>query len=88
MNLTKNEEGITLVALIIKIIVLLILAVVSIRAITGDNILGKSETAKEKYESTKSNELDILKDYENSIEPENLDVEKILNKAYIAEKIM
>ncbi len=85
-KLTKKEKGITLVALIITIIILLILAVISIRAITGDNILGKSEKAKEKYESAKSNELDILKDYENSIEPENLDVEKILNKAYIAEK--
>ena len=48
-KLTKNEKGITLVALIITIIVLLILAVVSIRAITGDNILGKAESAKGKY---------------------------------------
>ena len=82
-ELTKNEKGITLVALIITIIILLILAVVSIRAITGDNILGKSETAKEKYESAKSNELDILKDYENNIEPEKFDVQKVMNKAYV-----
>ena len=67
-NLTKNEKGITLVALIITIIILLILAVVSIREITGDNILGKSETAKEKYESAKNNELNVLKDYSNGIE--------------------
>ena len=84
-KLTKNEKGITLVALIITIIVLLILAVVSIRAITGDNILGKSETAKEKYESAKSNELDILKNYENNIGPEKVNIEKIMNKAYIHE---
>ncbi len=81
-KLTKNEKGITLVALIITIIILLILAVVSIRAITGDNILGKAETAKEKYESAKSNELDILKDYENNIGPEKVNIEKIINKAY------
>ena len=86
-KLTKNEKGITLVALIITIIVLLILAVISIRAITGDNILGKSETAKEKYESAKSNELDILKNYENNIEPEKLDVQKVKNKAYVWESM-
>ena len=67
-RLTKNEKGITLVALIITIIILLILAVVSIRAITGDNILGKAETAKEKYESANTNEIDILNDYSNGIE--------------------
>ncbi len=67
-KLTKNEKGITLVALIITIIILLILAVVSIRAITGDNILGKSETAKEKYESAKKDEADKLGNYANSIE--------------------
>ena len=67
-KLTKNEKGITLVALIITIIILLILAVVSIRAITGDNILGKSETAKEKYENAKSNELERLQEYSNEIE--------------------
>ena len=81
-KLTKNERGITLVALIITIIILLILAVVSIRAITGDNILGKAEAGKEKYESAKGNELDILKDYGNNIEPEKFDVQKILNKEY------
>ena len=33
----RNEKGITLVALVITIIVLLILATVSILALTGDN---------------------------------------------------
>ena len=55
-KLTKNEKGITLVALIITIIVLLILAVISIRAITGDNILGKSETAKGAYSEAEEKE--------------------------------
>ena len=84
-KLTKNEKGITLVALIITIIILLILAVVSIRAITGDNILGKAEKAKEKYESAKGNELNVLKDYSNNIEQEKLDTKKVLNKAYVSE---
>ena len=84
-ELTKNEKGITLVALIITIIILLILAVISIRAITGDNILGKAEKAKEKYENAKGNELDILKNYSNNIEQEKLDTKKVLNKAYVSE---
>ena len=57
----------------ITIIVLLILAVVSIRAITGDNILGKAETGKNKYEKARKNELGRLKEYEkefNSGSPE------------------
>ena len=70
---TKNEKGITLVALIITIIILLILAVISIRAITGDNILGKSETAKNKYIEAQEkeqiqlalNEWKIQKSYQN-----------------------
>ena len=81
-KLTKNEKGITLVALIITIIILLILAVISIRAITGDNILGKSETAKEKYTNAKNNELDTLKDYENNIGAKKLDIQKVIGKAY------
>ena len=67
-KLTKNEKGITLVALIITIIILLILAVVSIRAITGDNILGKAEAGKEKYESAKKEEEKTLGDYVDSMD--------------------
>lgn len=44
-----NERGITLIALVITIIVLIILASVSIAMLTGDNgILKKAITAKEK----------------------------------------
>ena len=84
-RLTKNEKGITLVALIITIIVLLILAVVSIRAITGDNILGKAETGKNKYEKARKDELDILKSYEKNIKFK-IEEEDILKKAYINEQ--
>lgn len=34
---SKNEEGITLIALVISVIVLIILASVSIAMLTGDN---------------------------------------------------
>ena len=44
---SKHESGITLIALIITIIVLLILAGVAIVTLTGDNgILGKASNAK------------------------------------------
>ena len=44
----RNKRGITLIALVITIIVLLILAAVSIQAITGENgIATKAKTAKE-----------------------------------------
>ncbi len=43
----KKQKGITLIALVITIIVLLILAGISIATLTGENgILGKAETAK------------------------------------------
>ena len=45
----KNTKGITLVALIITIIVLLILAMVSIRLIMNGGIIGKSEKATNDY---------------------------------------
>ena len=50
-KLRKCEKGITLIALVITIIVLLILAGISIAMLTGENgILNKGTTAKEKTE--------------------------------------
>ncbi len=49
-KLKESEKGITLIALVITIIVLLILAAVSIAMLTGENgILKKASTAKEKH---------------------------------------
>ena len=56
----KRNQGITLVALVVTIIVLLILAGISISMLTGQNgILNKSVEAKEKTES--GNELELVK---------------------------
>ena len=50
-KILKNEIGITLIALVITIIVLLILAGVSIATLTGENgVLTQAETAKEETE--------------------------------------
>lgn len=63
--LRKSEnanKGITLVALIITIIILLILAGVTILTLTGENgILGKSKTAKEETDEKAATEIMNLK---------------------------
>ncbi len=59
------EKGITLIALVITIIVLLILAGVSIVVLTGeDGILEKAKLAKERSEQAEKEENEILKQYE------------------------
>lgn len=50
MKKTKTNKGITLIALIITIIILLILAMVSIRLITNEGILTKTEVAVSRYD--------------------------------------
>ena len=57
IKLKENEEGITLIALVITIIVLLILAAVSIAMLTGENgILTKASTAGEKNKEAEAKE--------------------------------
>ena len=57
IKLKENEKGITLIALVITIIVLLILAAVSIAMLTGENgILKKASTAKEKHQISEAKE--------------------------------
>ena len=61
----KKNKGITLVALIITIIVLLILAGVSLSFVFNGGILDKSQQAVNEYENAANNESDILQ-YINS----------------------
>ena len=64
--LKRKEEGITLIALVITIIVLLILAGVSIAMLTGENgILTQAQRAKEETEEAQANEENILNSYED-----------------------
>lgn len=48
MRKTKEQKGITLVALVITIIILLILAAISIQALTGSGLFEKTKDAEEK----------------------------------------
>ena len=88
---TKEAKGITLIALVITIIVLLILAGVTIATLTGDNgILGKANDAKTQTEQAKEDEnLKIaiagsygtdgklnLKDLKDNLENQGIDYDK------------
>ena len=67
MNKTKkNTRGITLIALVITIIVLLILAGVTIAALSGDNgILTRAKEAKKKTEQAQKEEEQTLSNMES-----------------------
>jgi len=65
MKKTKMEKGITLVALIITIVILLILAAVAISSITNDGILRYATNAAKDYNQAVANEQGILGYYEN-----------------------
>ena len=66
----NTNKGITLIALIITIIVLLILAEVAIRAVTGNGILGYAKNARYNYEAAQTNEQETLQSYTDYIENE------------------
>ncbi len=62
----RKEEGITLIALVITIIVLLILAGVTISLTFGENgILARAKEGKDKYAEAEQNEIDILDNLDN-----------------------
>ena len=75
-----SQSGITLVALVITIIVLLILAGVSIATLTGDNgILTQANNAKERTEQAEKDEKtnlaqteDFINEYVNGVEVEQV----------------
>ena len=82
----RKTNGITLIALVITIIVLLILAGVSIAMLTGDNgILTQAQRAKEQTENAAKNEAEILDEYNNILNvetvsiPEGLEIGSIVN---------
>ena len=61
----KKAKGITLIALVITIIVLLILAGVALATLTGQgNIIGNAENAVGKYNNSVSKEQEILNEIE------------------------
>ena len=66
MKRERKQTGITLIALVITVIVLLILAGVTIAALSGDNgILTRAKDAKEKTEQAQKDEEKTLSDMES-----------------------
>ena len=69
MNMKKSrQKGITLIALVVTIVVLIILATVSILAVFGDNgIIARAQTAKDTHQKGKADETNTLDDYASYI---------------------
>ena len=77
----KNEKGITLVALVITIIVLLILAGVTLSMVMGDNgIFGKANQAKEQTQLSNAEEIIKLAVLENKVKSVSGDADALTNE--------
>ena len=63
----KSTKGITLVALVITIIILLILAGISISTLTNTGIFEKAKEAKQKSENAQKEEDKLISEYEKEI---------------------
>ena len=68
MRKTRAKKGITLIALIITIVVLLILAAVAISSITNDGILSYAQNAAKEYNQSVQNEQERLNQYTNFLQ--------------------
>lgn len=67
-KILKNTKGITLVALVITIIILLILAGISISALTNTGIFQKAKDAKQKSNDAALDQNTKLDEYENELD--------------------
>ena len=66
--INKNKDrGITLVALVITIIILLILATISIQSLTNTGLFAKAQEAKEKTKNAEENQAKTLNEYEDEL---------------------
>ena len=63
----KKQNGITLVALVITIIILLILAGISIGTLTNQGLFTQAQKANEATQQAVKNEQNTLNSYENTI---------------------
>lgn len=63
----KKQNGITLVALIITIVVLLILATVTISSIIGDRIIDYTQNVADRWNQMQENEQEMLNYLKNEL---------------------
>ncbi len=67
-NMYKKEKGITLVALVITVVIMLILAAVAIGSVTGDGLFNRTRQAAEAYENASKKESDQIQTLMNEID--------------------
>ena len=67
MRKTNRQKGITLVALVITIIILLILATISIQSLTNTGLFAKAKEAREKSQNAEENQEKTLNEYEDEL---------------------
>ena len=67
-NKYEKEKGITLVALVITVVVMLILAAVAIGSVTGDGLFSKTRQAAETYENASRTEGEQIQTLMNEID--------------------
>ena len=68
MRKTKGKKGITLVALVVTIVILLILAGISISALTQTGLFSRAKRAEQKSKEAQEQENATLGAYENEID--------------------
>lgn len=66
----KQQKGITLVALVITIIILLILAGITLATLGDTNLFNNAKRAKNEYGEKANEENATLQDYETKIQDE------------------
>ena len=63
MKKLKEQKGITLVALVITIIILLLLAAISIQSLTNTGLFEKADEAKRKTKNAQAEENEVIENY-------------------------
>ena len=60
MNIRKTQKGITLLALVLTIILLVIISTVTIGSVRKNNIIGHAQNAKEDFERVQEEEQQYI----------------------------
>ena len=81
-KILKKDIGITLIALIVTIVVLLLLTGTTISIVTGNNgIFGKAKFASKKYSEAAKNEEEQLKEFEQMVDKSSSEESKLPDNA-------
>ena len=84
----SNNYGITLIALVVTIVVLLILAGITIRLVfSNDGIISKAREAKNATENSELSDRQALNDLDNLIRDIDSAIDEIQDKEYMKDHI-